>query len=144
MATNQPQKPTTTTQVHLPRVTIKYFTQCKWMLRAAYVFPPPPLSHTVSYIFSEIILTRTVRPRTPLNIQHGPGRSRPPAGLGGRFHGDYVFIFIIFIFIWRWNPRCRDQGDCSLGSEEGWGVSWYVLFNSPWLSGVCVCVCVCW
>ena len=106
MATTQPQKPstTTTTQVHLPRVTIKYCTQCKWMLRAAYVLPPPPpppspLSHTVSYIFSEIILTRTVRPRTPLNIQHGPGRSRPPAGLGGRFHGDYVFIFIIFIFI---------------------------------------------
>lgn len=27
----------TTAQVFLPRVTIKYCTQCKWMLRAAYV-----------------------------------------------------------------------------------------------------------
>lgn len=25
------------TQVYLPRITIKYCTQCKWMLRAAYV-----------------------------------------------------------------------------------------------------------
>ena len=28
-----------TERVYLPRITIKYCTQCKWMLRAAYVFP---------------------------------------------------------------------------------------------------------
>jgi hypothetical protein len=31
-----------TAQIHLPRITIKYCTQCRWMLRAAYVWPPPP------------------------------------------------------------------------------------------------------
>lgn len=43
----QQQKPTpqantqaiSNTQVNLPRITIKYCTQCKWMLRAAYVMP---------------------------------------------------------------------------------------------------------
>ena len=27
------------TSIHLPRITIHYCTQCKWMLRAAYVCP---------------------------------------------------------------------------------------------------------
>ena len=52
----QPPKPTTTAQVHLPRVTIKYCTQCKWMLRAAYVRPSPPhlppsQYHTHTYMY---------------------------------------------------------------------------------------------
>lgn len=46
----QQQKPTpeadtqaiSNTQVNLPRITIKYCTQCKWMLRAAYVVPHSP------------------------------------------------------------------------------------------------------
>ncbi|KAF7585686.1 hypothetical protein BBP40_010284 [Aspergillus hancockii] len=36
MATPTPADNVTTTQVHLPRITIKFCTQCKWMLRAAY------------------------------------------------------------------------------------------------------------
>ncbi|KAE8134586.1 Rdx family-domain-containing protein [Aspergillus pseudotamarii] len=38
MTTPEPQKKTSvaTEKVHLPRITIKYCTQCKWMLRAAY------------------------------------------------------------------------------------------------------------
>lgn len=47
MATTQPPKPTTTAQVHLPRITIKYCTQCKWMLRAAYVLPLPTLKSNI-------------------------------------------------------------------------------------------------
>lgn len=57
MATPQPPKSTTTAQVHLPRVTIKYCTQCKWMLRAAYVSPSPlPLSNIV-YTQSVYLIT---------------------------------------------------------------------------------------
>ncbi|BAE57950.1 Rdx family-domain-containing protein [Aspergillus flavus] len=38
MTTPEPQPKTSvaTEKVHLPRITIKYCTQCKWMLRAAY------------------------------------------------------------------------------------------------------------
>ncbi|KAE8396702.1 Rdx family-domain-containing protein [Aspergillus alliaceus] len=36
MTTSIDPKKTATGQVHLPRITIKYCTQCKWMLRAAY------------------------------------------------------------------------------------------------------------
>ncbi|PIG83839.1 selenoprotein domain protein [Aspergillus arachidicola] len=38
MTTPEPQQKTSvaTEKVHLPRITIKYCTQCKWMLRAAY------------------------------------------------------------------------------------------------------------
>ncbi|MBE3044645.1 Rdx family protein [Candidatus Bathyarchaeota archaeon] len=32
----------TAQQAVFPRVTIEYCTRCKWMLRAAYVRPPPP------------------------------------------------------------------------------------------------------
>ena len=37
------------TQVHVPRITIKYCTQCQWMLRAAYVcaFTPSSLDSDV-------------------------------------------------------------------------------------------------
>lgn len=34
------------TPVHLPRITIRFCTQCKWMLRAAYVCKPVNLLGT--------------------------------------------------------------------------------------------------
>lgn len=55
--TTQPQPPsesqqpcaTATTQVALPKITITFCTQCKWMLRAAYVCSPfPALPNTIS------------------------------------------------------------------------------------------------
>lgn len=56
MATQPPKPTTTTTQVHLPRVTIKYCTQCKWMLRAAYV---RPLHTTPIHIYIYVCMYNT-------------------------------------------------------------------------------------
>lgn len=48
----------------LPRITIQFCTQCKWMLRAAYVKPPPPPP-----VCSQLQLThmKTKRYSTPKN-----------------------------------------------------------------------------
>jgi hypothetical protein len=57
-------QPQTQTQqnVALPRITIKYCTQCKWLLRAAYVRPfhhinPPESCYTILYARPETKLT---------------------------------------------------------------------------------------
>ena len=52
-------------------------------------------------MYEIILINMKVRPRTPLNIQHGSRRSCSPPGLGGCFYCDYVFTFISnFNFIW--------------------------------------------
>ena len=76
----QPPKPTTTAQVHLPRVTIKYCTQCKWMLRAAYVRPSPSQYHTHTYIYVTIENTKrilTTRNSSPKNSSQPSTRISP-------------------------------------------------------------------
>jgi len=85
--------------VALPRVTIQFCTQCKWMLRAAYVgsnSPPPSFSPFRKKLATLIIPkkkknlsthvgTQTVRTRTPLHLLHLPRRSLPPT-----FHWWYL------------------------------------------------------
>src|SRR4051794_1839509 len=70
----------------LPRVTIQFCTQCKWLLRAAYVRPHPllPLSPTttVPYMYLEHtsdVTPPAVRTRTPLHILRLPRRSSTTA-----------------------------------------------------------------
>ena len=45
-------------------------------------------------MYEIILINMKVRPRTPLNIQHGSRRSRSYPGLGGCLHRDDVFAFI--------------------------------------------------
>jgi hypothetical protein len=40
-------KKTALEHVHLPRISIKFCTQCRWMLRAAYVSPIRPITSPV-------------------------------------------------------------------------------------------------
>ena len=43
------EKKTALEHVHLPRITVKFCTQCRWMLRAAYVGPIScDLSHSLA------------------------------------------------------------------------------------------------
>lgn len=68
----------------LPRVTIQFCTQCKWMLRAAYVSNLPLTCQPTRPDKQPNHLTclLIVRPRTPLNILHRPRRGRPAARHG--------------------------------------------------------------
>lgn len=96
-----------TAHVHLPRVTIKYCTQCKWLLRAAYVcsYNPrfsfsflnpsnnnsishPPLSlPVVIEIVQYVSNLHLVRPRTALYLLHVAGRSISRPRHRWRLHG---------------------------------------------------------
>lgn len=67
MAENNPQSTssqvsTSQETVHLPRIAIKYCTQCKWMLRAAYVWPinPFPVSYLDWYSPQSIAYVHTL------------------------------------------------------------------------------------
>ncbi|KAJ9212480.1 hypothetical protein DTO166G4_5972 [Paecilomyces variotii] len=59
------------TQVYLPRITIKYCTQCKWMLRAAY-FGQELLS-TFNTSLGEVALVPTTGGVFTVTIQHKSG-----------------------------------------------------------------------
>ena len=73
----------TAAEPRLPRITIQFCTQCKWMLRAAYVslLPPtpryfPPTSHHVEYMLS-------LKAMPPSDTKHPsshltPSPSHPP------------------------------------------------------------------
>jgi len=88
--------------VLLPRVTIRFCTQCKWMLRAAYVSPNnlPPLmdwpttltlhlnnnnmpSLSKPQLDTNSPSKKKVRPRTAIHLLHCARRSRSAAGDGG-------------------------------------------------------------
>lgn len=59
----------------------------------------------------------TVRPRTPLHLQHQPRRSLSHPDHGGRLHRDHLPPV---------SGQPGDAGDSPLGSEDAWRVSWYV------------------
>ena len=92
-----------TAPVNLPRVTITFCTQCKWMLRAAYGCPPqslppppPPPPQLPGYSrrrISNIITRETtncppVRSRASINFLHRARRSISRSWHGRRVHSD--------------------------------------------------------
>jgi hypothetical protein len=108
---NEDSQPVLTTSaistVHLPRIAIKFCTQCKWNLRAAYVgiqksfhllsrvSPIQPTSYhfstpsssSLSFLPSDISPPlKTVRPRTPPNLLPLSGRSIPYPCFRRRVH----------------------------------------------------------
>lgn len=46
---------TAVSRVHLPRITIKFCTQCRWMLRAAYVSLHYHHLHIILHFFSPLV-----------------------------------------------------------------------------------------
>lgn len=74
-----PSRPTVDAQIPLPRVTIKFCTQCKWMLRAAYY--AQELLSTFSTSLGEVALQPSTGGVFVVQIHHVPPTPEAPAPL---------------------------------------------------------------
>ncbi|GKZ41649.1 hypothetical protein AbraIFM66951_010380, partial [Aspergillus brasiliensis] len=75
---------------HLPRITIKYCTQCKWLLRAAY-FAQELLS-TFSTQLGEVALVPATGGVFTVTMYHSSSTSTTSTGSGGVTQGEEVAV----------------------------------------------------
>ena len=92
---------------------------------------PPPQIPCITYRLPQTNTSpppsQKVRPRAPLNLQHRPGRGSPHPGHGGYLHSNDIPFPV---------NGDGDTGDDLVGSEDEWGVSWYVLVVPFIVSGL--------